>query len=461
MFRASRTRMIVGILATIAMMAHRLVLGSESESSSVQNRQRDSIRSSQAEESSVNNKLGYSLFNVDSVFMGLDGTSNRGKKTQVTSQERFRSRSLIQQLNYDIPPAPTDPDFEGGHSEPCDPPMILETEPIAPVPTPIPSDLTPIPYESYAPVFTSEKQRCCHDISNWSPIAQWFGIGSHNDTSTCSDLGIGHERVVFAPFEIDVSQPNNYMLVRWDSGFGLRTPDRGEFFLSSPGRGPTFIPPTNSINFQDLRFINETGNDVFSVQTEIPVRFLEPNSGDSTSGMGDMRVATKARLINGKRWQLTQIFRTFINTGSSAKGVGTGHVSLEPGLLARYEIQPDTFLHSQVKFLIPIAADPGFSSNVLTTGIGVSHVLYETNNFAIIPDLEFVNYNFLTGQKTYNGYSVGSGGENAFNIVKGVRFVIGPKGDLGLFEFGISNTIGVGANRYVNDLLRLDFKFIY
>ena len=308
------------------------------------------------------------------------------------------------------------------------------------------------------------KDCSCQDVSNWSPIARFFGIDTAHDPNATCDLGIGHERVMFAPFEIDTTQPSNFMLVRYDSGFGLKTPDRAEYFWSMPGKGPSSSGPPaslNSINYQDLRFISEVGSDSLGVQTEIPVRFIEPAFGDATSGMGDMKVATKARLLNGKKWQITQIFRTYIPTGSAAKGVGTGHVSLEPGILARYEISPSTYVHGQVKYWIPIAGDPAFAGDVLNYGVGVSHVLYETNNFAVIPDLEMVNYNFLMGSKTIGGLNVNSSGEVAYNIIPGARIVFGPKGDLGLFELGISNMIGIGTNRYVNDMLRVDFKFIY
>lgn len=303
------------------------------------------------------------------------------------------------------------------------------------------------------------KQDCFHEVENWSPIAQFFGFGCHQDPCATDDLGIGHERVMFAPFEIDPTQPTNFAMVRYDTGFGLMTPNRAEYFWSKPGKGPS--APPNSIDYQDLRFVSEVGTDSASVQTELPVRFLESYSGQSTSGMGDMKIATKLRLLNGKKWQLTQIFRTYINTGSASKGVGAGHVSLEPGLLGRFEINKSTYVHGQAKYWIPIAADTGFAGNVLNYGVGISHVLYETNNFAIIPDLEMVNYNFLMGSKTFNGFDVNSSGEVAYNVIPGARVVFGPKGDLGLFELGVSNMIGIGPNRYVDNLLRVDFKFIY
>jgi hypothetical protein len=370
-----------------------------------------------------------------------------------------RSNSFIRPISEENPPPPGE---LGGNS--ILPPQVVGESPSQLVP--IPSDIVLAPDElcdTRDPVFGGVvKEHCCHEVSNWSPLLQCLGLNGNPDGDCCSDIGIGHERVMFAPFEIDASQPNNYTMLRWDSGFGLQTPDRAEYFWSMPGKGPPISPTyPNSINYQELRFVNEIANQVMSVQTEIPLRLLEPFTGRSSSGIGDMKIATKARLINGKRWQVTQIFRTYVPIGSSTTGMGTGHVSLEPGALVRYEIKPNTYVHSEVKYWIPIAADIGFASNVLTTGVGISHVLYESNNFAIIPDVEFVDYNFLSGQKTYNFVAVPSGGENAYNIVTGARIVVGPKGDLGLFELGISNTTGVGRDRYVDDLLRIDFKFIY
>jgi hypothetical protein len=375
--------------------------------------------------------------------------------------KRPEKQLLFQLINHEIPPSPATPEAEITPADMSYQPLMVDSPPLQLTPTPIECDSNECDQcESCDPIFGGIiKQNCCHEVENWSPIVRFFGVASSPNPELCSDFGIGHERVVFAPFEIDVTQPNNYTTLRWDSGFGLQTPDRAEYFWSSPGKGPAVSP--NSINYQDLRLVNEVASDSVSLQTDIPVRFIEPYAGGSTSGLGDIRMAMKARLINGQKWQISQIFRTYIPTGVATKGVGTGHVSLEPGILARYQISPATFVHGEVKYWIPIAADQGFAGNVLTYGVGISHVLYETNNFAVLPDLELVNYDFLMGSKTLNGVAVGSAGETTYNIVPGARFVMGPKGDLGLFEFGVSNMIGIGGDRYIDNLLRFDFKFVY
>lgn len=452
MFRAGPKLLLWGLLLQVILLARGTFLFADDDFEPEQ-----SFRDPYFSESPQEFNFIQPLREIDGVFSAngdLIVTRPKGPKTQ--GFRRSDANSRIRQISGEIPPVP-----EELSAEPAVPPQIVGdlSSPLVPVPNYVESP----PCDNCEPVFGGVvKENCCHEVSNWSPILKFFGFGGDSDSNLSSDFGIGHERVMFAPFEIDASQPTNFTMIRWDSGFGLQTPDRAEYFWSMPGRGPALSPfYPNAINYQELRFVNEVGNQVMSVQTEIPLRLLEPFTGSSNSGIGDMKIATKARLINGKRFQVTQIFRTYIPIGSATNGMGTGHVSLEPGALVRYELRPNTYVHTQVKYWIPIAADVGFASNVLTTGVGISHVLYESNNFSIIPDVEFVNYDFLSGEKTFNAITVSSGGENAYNIVTGARFVIGPKGDLGLFEFGVSNTTGVGKDRYVDDLLRFDFKFIY
>ena len=295
-------------------------------------------------------------------------------------------------------------------------------------------------------------------VENWSPLVQRFFL----TPDSSGEAGIGQERVQFAPFEMDVTQPSNYWLIRADAGYGLQHPDRASFFWSRSGSGQT----QNSINYQDLRLINELGTDSFSVMTEIPVRAVDYlTTGGSDGGLGDMKVATKVRMINGKQWQISQIFRTYIPTGNMMRGTGTGHVSLEPGLLARYKVSPITYLHGQIKLWFPIGADPIVAGQVLTYGIGVSHVLYETDTFAVLPTLEMVNYQFMGSHQrvvdplTNTVLVTSSRGDYATNLVMGTRFVLGPPGDLGLVELGVSGMFGMGSERYLDSMLRVDLKF--
>lgn len=279
---------------------------------------------------------------------------------------------------------------------------------------------------------------CCE------PWYRLFDFGLHR---TSCDPGIGHERVMLAPFFLDVTQPFNNVRVQLASTYGFKTPNRSEYLWAAPPNGPE--PPEVELDYLDFRIMNELApGDSFSIQTEIPLRSLDPVVNPNTTGLGDMNVATKLKMVDGQYWQITQLFRTHINTGSPRKGLGTGHVSLEPGVLARYEWNERLYFHGDLRFWIPIAGDPQFSGPAIQYGIGASYLAYDTDTFAVMPTLELIGWNFLDGLKTLpNGAVVPVDGDSTFAILPGVRFVLGPAGDLGLFEAGIAGGAGFDDSR--------------
>eukprot|EP00913_Durusdinium_trenchii_P028465 g26693.t1 len=281
-----------------------------------------------------------------------------------------------------------------------------------------------------------------------SPFRQLFAFDLFK---TSTDVGIGQERVMHAIFALDRTEPLNNVLIRYDSYRGMAFPDRAEYFWASTATGPPL--PETRLDYQDLLFSMETGGDRFSMVTEIPIRMLDPVNNGNTAGLGDISFGPKAVLVKGKRWQLAHIFRTFLSTGSTLKGLGTGHVSLEPGLLIRYKWTPRTFLHGELKYRFPIGADPMFSGQVLRYGFGAATVLYETDTFAMLPTMEFVGWSVLDGRKTLpSGLVADVDGEMFFSVQPGLRFVLGPKGDLGLFEFGISGAANLSNNGFFDNV---------
>jgi hypothetical protein len=273
--------------------------------------------------------------------------------------------------------------------------------------------------------------------------------------------GIGRERLAMALFEIDVSQPQNNFRFRVDLANGFRTPDRAEYLFAGPARGPQL--PETSVAYQDLRFLMETGGPSFSVGTEIPIRILDPDRNPNTAGLSDLNLTTKTVLMDGKSWQLTQIFRTYFNTGAPAKGLGTGHVSIEPGLLARYRASETLNWHGAIQYWVPLGGDPAHSGEVLKYGVGFSHLLYDSDTFAIIDTLEVVGWTVLDGQKLdpWTGIALPVDGEGIIHVYPGLRVVRDAGGDFGLVEFGISGTVGMGNSRWLDNLVRLEFRVLY
>lgn len=353
------------------------------------------------------------------------------------------------------PQEPTPLPMAGGHSvPPADPNGLV------PIPEGGEQIFTEIPYDgmynpSASPLFEPMMEDpLLNECPHWSPLASLFGY-----TDWCQqNVGVGHERVIYAPMYIDISQPLNSTSLRYDYGFGVQTPNRSEYFFAAPPKGPGTFP--QSINYQDFMLRLEAAGAKFSMTTELPLRMVD--NGGWTGGFGNMNLTTKMVLIDGKRLQLTQLFRSYMMTGAASRGMGNGHFSMEPGLLARYQWTPETYIHGEATFWFPIAGTPGSSGNVLRYALGVSHVAYETDKFAILPTLEFVNWTYLSGKKTLpSGTAVQVNGETAFNIFPGVRFVLGPPGDLGLLELGISGGAGIGSNRFADGMFRVDLRWSY
>ena len=187
-----------------------------------------------------------------------------------------------------------------------------------------------------------------HDDCTW-----WGKVRKMLLRDPCGDIGIGHERVAFAPFFIDLSQPlGNSLRFRFDLAYNIQSPDRAEFIY---GQQRGF---NSRVDYQDIRTNLEFGGPKFSTATEIPIRILDPSSSPNTAGLGDMNLTIKTVWVDGKRWQITQLMRTQFNTGSVNSGLGTGHIAMEPGVLLRYRSNDELYWHGQLKYRFPLGGDP-------------------------------------------------------------------------------------------------------
>lgn len=293
-----------------------------------------------------------------------------------------------------------------------------------------------------------------------SPVERWFG-----EDEQATDAGLGQERVMLAPFEIDVTQPFNNLRMRVDCAYNLKQPDRAEFYWARPtslgGVGPNL--PERSLDYQDIRFQLEMGGPKFSAATDIPIRVLDPDINPNTAGFADMNLTTKLVMIDGERWQITQYFRTYFNTGFSPRGLGTGHISIEPGFLARMKWSDRTYFHAEAKFWIPTPGHLDQAGEVLRFGVGVSHVWFETDSFAAMPTLELVGWSVLDGlETTYpTGALVEVDPEGIFNVYPGIRFVRDAESDLGLAELGISGGAALTTNQWYETLIRVEARFSF
>jgi hypothetical protein len=290
--------------------------------------------------------------------------------------------------------------------------------------------------------------------------------------SPYADRGLGHERVMFAPFELDISQPQNNIRLRLDNAYGFEFPDRAEFFWAKVGgRGPSEdrVAPFEQVDYQDIRFMFEVGGPKFSVQTEVPIRFLDGKDlYYNTAGFGDMSIKTRLVMIDGRRWQVTQYFGTYTPTGAPGHGTGTGHTSIEPGFLFRYMVNDATYWHGEIKYWVPLGGDPNHSGQIFRWGTGLSYLWYDSDSLAITPTLELVSWTVLDGRKTGlfvtpEGIadSIEVDGETTVNLYPGIRMSYDSGSDLGLFEFGIQGGFTLTETYWYAGILRLEARFVY
>lgn len=273
--------------------------------------------------------------------------------------------------------------------------------------------------------------------------------------------GLGRERLPNALFEIDAAQPFNNYRLRFNSFYRQHYPDRAEYLWAKTGtRGPPL--PENLLDFQELRILMESGSEKFSTGIEIPFRWTNPDVNDNHAGIGDLRLTLKTVLFEGEKIMLTQIFRTQFNTGSSRMGMGTGHIALEPGFLARYHWGDRTWLHGELKYQFPTGGTPVFSGQVLEYGLGISYLLWESDSVALIPTFEAVAWSVLNGTKTDQfGVPIPADVDTIGNLLPGLRIACDRGGDLGLVELGISGGWGVTTERFYEGMWRVECRIVY
>ncbi|MFO1065050.1 MAG: hypothetical protein U0892_14390 [Pirellulales bacterium] len=273
-----------------------------------------------------------------------------------------------------------------------------------------------------------------------------------------SDQGIGFERVMFAPNALDTAISSSNVGVRFTSARGLGTPDRAEYFWRSGSRGPG---NESRVDVMNTQFRSELGNELGAAIMELNMRALNPTVNDNTIGFGDIAVGAKATLFNGRCTKVATIFRSYFATGPTDNGLGTGHISLEPGLLLRHQTSERTYWHGEMKYWLPLGGTPGIAGDVLKTGAGVSTIWRDSDRLAVLPTFEVQTLTFLFGGATDpSGIRHRVNGDTAVELIPGARWVLGPGGGLGLWELGTAGAFSIADRDWFDTRLMIDLRLV-
>jgi hypothetical protein len=267
-------------------------------------------------------------------------------------------------------------------------------------------------------------------------------------------------------FFSDSPRPVSQMRVRWQYGRFVRFPDRAEYFWARAdgnGKGPSPVAAVGipRVDYHEISQYTETAaGPGFSAFVITPYRSVNPTFSDppSAAGFSDISLGTKSVLFDSELFLLTMQFKTTLPVGNTRKGLGAGHVSLEPSLLFGLRTSPDTYIQGQIAEWIPIAGDPTYSGALLHYHLAFNQVLWRPiQPVQVVGTLELHGFSFQDGGYTDpdGGFRKASG-TNILQLGSGFRMFFCDK-----YDFGVGTNFGITGKNSVQDEYRFEFRMRY
>ena len=371
------------------------------------------------------------------------------------------------------------------------PTVAVPTVPVAPLPPPSPLpgpiavDGVPLPFDSLAhlidgntcgPASIGGCSACgdapcraggnrCEPFPARTAAGRFVGLVY--ETVCCPDpcYRPRWEPITATAFFADAPRPVTQTRFRWDYGERLTFPDRGEYFWARAdgnGRGPTPNPPARGVpalDYHELYLDQEIATGMGSVTISTPYRSVNPTPfANSAAGFGDLRITTKSLLFDSELFLFAFQLRTYIPTGQVGKGLGTGHTSLEPGLIAGVRVSPDTYAVAQVQEWIPLGGNTDYMGAALRFNLALNHVWWRpVKDVQLIGTWELSGIGFQDGLFTEPVLGPQKlSGQTALSMGVGGRLFFCDK-----FDLGAGYAHGITGKYLVQDQLRVEVRYRY
>ena len=258
-------------------------------------------------------------------------------------------------------------------------------------------------------------------------------------------------------FFTEAARPVTQSRLRWDAGLNMVLPDRAEYFWARSGGGGRGRPAVEtSLTYHDLTHYNEVAHGAFSAFTEYSYRSLDPETNTHTAGFGDLIAGTKAMLFDCELLQITFQTKFITPLGASAKGFGTGHLSIEPSLIAGVNLGPRSYLQAQVAEWIPVAGDNAYAGALVHYHVAYNRTLLGApKGIHVIGSTELNGWTFQDG--AYSDPVLGqlqpASGETYLSVAAGLRMIICERCD-----FGLGYAHAVTENHWAEQLFRTEMR---
>jgi hypothetical protein len=291
-----------------------------------------------------------------------------------------------------------------------------------------------------------------------------------------------------AAFFVEGVRPQSQQRLRWDAGRDMIFPDAAEFFWAradGQGKGPRVggsaaavggaalpgvpaVPGVGGgavvagavrgetrVNYDELSLYTEGATGGLGMFVEIPYLAFDGDQVNHGAGFSDMNVGTRTLLFDCELLQLGFVFRTFIPIGNFTRGIGTGHVSLEPSLVLGLKLAPDTYFQGQLAEWVPIGGDPDYAGSILHYHFSVNQVLCRLMpDVPLIGTLELNGWSFQHGEFTDPFLGPQKvGGLTYVSMGPGLRLFVCDKIDVGL-----GTAFAVTQHHFAEQLYRTEFR---
>ncbi len=262
-----------------------------------------------------------------------------------------------------------------------------------------------------------------------------------------------------ASFFVESARPQNRTRFRWDYGQDMIFPDRAEYFWARiDGLGPD-SPAGRSLDYHELSVFTEIAHGSFSAFTVIPYRSLYLGEAGHAAGFADMQIGTKSLVYDSPLLQIAMQMTTTVPSANPKEGLGTGHTSLEPALLAGLSLTERDSLQLRVGEWIPIGGDPDYAGALLRWGAGWNRLSWQRDPHNLMTiNLDLAGWSFQDGSYTDPQLPgpQSANNESYVYLGPGMRFLI-----CGKLELGTSGVFALTRNHFAEHLIRTEMTIRY
>lgn len=272
------------------------------------------------------------------------------------------------------------------------------------------------------------------------------------------------EPIADAAFFTDAPRPVTQTRVRWDYADHLIYPDRGEYFWARAdgrGKGPRPNPPargTPYLDYHELSIQAEAASGPASVTIVTPYRSVNPTPfAESAAGFADMTVTAKNILYDCELFIFSFQMRTYIPAGNFGKGLGTGHMSLEPGLISGIRLSHKCYAVAQVAEWIPLGGDQDYQGAHLRFNFSLNYVVWQpVRDVRLVGTFELNGINWQDGAFTdaVDGSLQKLSGQTAIGLGGGTRLFFGDK-----FDIGVGGLFGATGKYWARGQMRFECRY--